>query len=200
MPETRRRNSEAGSIPSFSRPGLVIIGVVVAQIAALTLMGRPAFCACGPFRVWSGDALSPETSQLVIDWYSFTHVEHGVIFYFFGWLLLPRLSVVRRFLFAISIEVMWELLENSAWFVQIYRRQALAIGYSGDSILNSVSDVGFMSLGYFIAALAPVWVSVALLVAIEAVLASSIRDSLALNILNFIYPVEAVARWQSRSL
>jgi hypothetical protein len=178
---------------------LTIVAAISAQIIGLGLMGRPAFCICGATKVWSGDVLSPETSQLFVDWYSFTHIEHGLIFYFLGWLLLPRLSVTGRFLLAIAIEVGWELLENSPSFVEIYRRQALAIGYTGDTIVNSVADVGFMSLGYFIAALAPVWVSVALLVLIEGALMTSIRDSLALNLLNFIHPVDAVARWQSKA-
>jgi Protein of unknown function (DUF2585) len=196
--ETLRPREGVRSILSAGG-AIVALGLIAVQIVGLGLMGRPAFCACGPFDLWSGDISSAKTSQLLVDWYSFTHIEHGLIFYFLGWLLFSRLSVEWRFLLAVAIEVAWELLENSAGFVEIYRRQALAIGYSGDTILNSVSDVGFMSLGFFIAALAPVWASVALLVAIEVTLASTIRDSLALNLLNFIHPVDAVARWQSRT-
>lgn len=198
MPEGSQRTNEA---PAARSPwfGLGVFAVLMAQILGLRLMGRPLFCACGELRLWSGEVLSSETSQQISDWYSFTHVEHGLIFYFLGWLLLPGLSVSRRFLLALGVEVAWEMLENSAWFVEIYRRQALAIGYSGDSIVNSVADVAFMSLGYSFAALAPVWASLALLGAIEIGLMASIRDSLALNLLNFAHPVDAVARWQART-
>lgn len=177
---------------------LVMI-LLAAHISGLHLMGRPLFCACDSFRFWTGEVRSPETSQLLVDWYSLTHLEHGLIFYFLGWLLLPRLSVEKRLLVALAFEIAWEMLENSAWFVQLYRRQALAAGYNGDSVVNSLSDLGFMSLGYFIAALAPTGVSVALLLAIEGALISVIRDSLALNLLNFVHPFAAVARWQSQS-
>jgi hypothetical protein len=181
-------------------PVLILIMILLsAHGVGLNLMGRPLFCACSSFSFWTGDIRSPETSQLFVDWYSFTHIEHGLIFYFLGWLLLPRLSIEKRFLVALAIEVAWEMLENSAWFVQIYRQQALAAGYSGDSVVNSVSDLGFMSLGYFIAARAPTGASVALLLAIEGALAYVIRDSLALNLLNFVHPFDAVARWQSRA-
>jgi hypothetical protein len=193
----RRRQAEDAASTPFGWMGITILAVIAAQMIGLRLMGRPFFCACDALRIWSGQVLSPETSQQIGDWYSFTHIEHGLIFYFLGWLLLPRWPVSQRFLMALAIEVAWEMLENSAWFVQIYRRQALAIGYSGDSIVNSVADVGFMSLGYFFAASAPVWASLALLVVIEIGLAATIRDSLALNLLNFVHPVEAVARWQS---
>lgn len=194
----RRREGEDTASPPFGWMEITILAVIAAQMVGLRLMGRPFFCACDALRIWSGEVLSPETSQQISDWYSFTHIEHGLIFYFVGWLLLPRLSVGRRFLLAVAVEVAWELLENSASFVEVYRRQALAIGYTGDTIVNSVADVGFMSLGYLIAARAPVWFSAALLVVIEGALVASIRDSLALNLLNFIHPVEAIARWQSK--
>jgi Protein of unknown function (DUF2585) len=197
MLEKPRATETAAALPAWAALGGVVLAVIATQALVLRLMGRPLSCACGAVRLWSGDILSSETSQQLSDWYSFTHVEHGLLFYFLGWLLLPRLSVSRRFLIALVVEAAWEIMENSAWFVEIYRRQALAIGYSGDSVINSISDVAFMSIGYFFAAVAPVWASVGLLAAIEIVLAGSIRDSLALNLLNFVHPVEAVTRWQS---
>jgi hypothetical protein len=197
MLDRPRATETAASLPAWTALGGVVLAVMAIQALLLRLMGRPLSCACGAIRLWSGDILSSETSQQFSDWYSFTHVEHGLLFYFLGWLLFPRLSVSRRFLIALVVEAAWEIMENSAWFVEIYRRQALAIGYSGDSVINSVSDLAFMSLGYVFAARAPVWASVVLLAAIEIVLAGSIRDTLALNLLNFVHPVEAVTRWQS---
>lgn len=196
MSEQEGRKREYFPIPPLALFGFVAL-VIVVQIAALRLLGRPALCDCGDFRLWTAQVLSTETSQQLSDWYSFTHVEHGLIFYFLGWLFFRRLPVSYRYLLALVVEVGWEILENSPSFVELYRQQALAVGYSGDSILNSVADVGFMSLGFLFAALAPVWTSLALLVVIELSLATMIRDSLALNILNFIHPVDAVARWQS---
>lgn len=197
MSDQEAHKRENAPIPAPALVGLVVALVIAVQIAALRLLGRPMLCDCGVFKVWTSQILSTETSQQLSDWYSFTHVEHGLLFYFLGWLFFPRLPVTYRYLLALMVEVGWEILENSPSFVQLYRQQALAVGYSGDSILNSVADVGFMSLGFLFAALAPVWTSLALLVVIELSLATMIRDSLALNILNFIHPVDAVARWQS---
>lgn len=184
-------------IPSAATLGMIVALVIAIQIAALRLLGRPMLCNCGVFRLWTAQVLSTETSQQLSDWYSFTHVEHGLIFYFLGRLFLPRLPVSYRYLLALVVEVGWEILENSPSFVQLYRQQALAVGYSGDSILNSVADVGFMSIGFLFASLAPAWASLALFAAIEVGLAMTIRDSLALNLLNFIHPVDAIARWQA---
>lgn len=192
------KNNLSTSLSSAAvRSGGISLSVVVLLVLGLLFMGRPALCECGEVRLWTGDIFSKQMSQQISDWYSLTHVEHGLLFYFLGWLFLPRLSVNQRFLLAMTTEAAWEILENAPWFVQFYRQQALALGYTGDSILNSLSDVGFMALGYFIAATAPVWASVFLIVTIESLLALSIRDALLLNIVNFVHPFEFIARWQS---
>ncbi len=176
---------------------LAVISLVILQASGLYLMGRPPVCACGSLRLWSGGVFSPQTSQQIADWYSFTHIEHGLILYFIGWFFIPGVGVLNRFLLAFTIEISWELLENTPWFVQLYRKQAVAIGYTGDSIINSISDAGFMAVGYVIAATAPTWASLALIAAIELLLLYSIRDCLALNILNFFHSFRFISRGQA---
>ena len=195
----RLASHEATASKSCSaRFGLAVFSLVAVQAVGLRLMGRPALCECGELKLWFGEVRSLQTSQQISDWYSFTHIEHGLIFYFIGWLFFPRVSISRRFLLALTTEIGWEFLENTPWFVEFYRKQALALGYTGDSIVNSVSDVGFMAFGYLIAAAAPVWISVAVVAALELFLAYSIRDCLALNILNFFHPFDFISRWQSQ--
>ena len=72
-----------------------------------------------------------------------------------------------------------------------------ALGYNGDSVINSVSDMLMMCIGFLIARKLPLWVSIALLLALELVPLLAIRDNLTLNILNLFAPNAAVQAWQS---
>lgn len=176
----------------------LLAGLTLAlQTGALILFGQPAICTCGYVKLWEGDVLSSGTSQHLSDWYSFTHIVHGFIFYLLTWAALPRLPASQRLLVAIGVEAGWEILENAPFFVALYRKQALAQGYVGDSIINSLSDVFMMSLGFVLAWRLPVWGVIGLALAMELMLAVAIHDNLTLNLLNFIYPLEAVHRWQA---
>lgn len=170
------------------------------QVGALWLLGQPFICACGYFKPWEGDVSSPGLSQQLTDWYSFTHVIHGVLFYFLIWLAAPRLPAAQRFLIALSLEVGWEILENTPYAIQLYRKQALAQGYAGDSIVNSLIDTLMMALGFLLAWRLPILIVVALAALLEIGAAVSIRDNFTLNVLNFIYPFEFIHRWQSSAL
>jgi hypothetical protein len=167
------------------------------QIAVLLAMGRTAICTCGTIRLWEGHPLSPETSQQLFDWYTFSHVVHGFLFYGLLHLALPRLSFLQRLLIAMGIEIGWEILENTPFVIEAYRQQALAAGYVGDSTLNSVFDTFSMMTGFAIARVIPVWLSVVVVLFLEVFAAYAIHDNLTLNVLNFIHPVEAITKWQS---
>lgn len=180
------------------KPFFLIAGpIVVLHVATLKFLGQPIFCACGQIKLWEGDVLSSGTSQHLADWYSFTHVEHGFLFYLLLRIAAPRLPVTQRLLIAIGLEALWEIAENTPFVINAYRKQALAQGYVGDSIVNSLSDLAMMTLGFVLAALLPVLAIMALALAIEIGLASTIRDNLTLNLLNFFLPMEEVHQWQS---
>lgn len=169
--------------------------IVAAQAGALAWLGQPLTCKCG-FALWEGDMRSSGLSQQLADWYSLTHIGHGLMFYFLLRLVARRLSVPKRFLIALAMEATWEVAENLPAVIQLYRQQALAQGYVGDSIVNSLSDTAMMSTGFLFAARLPPRAALALFVAIEAGLAFTVRDNLTLNMLNFIHRFEAVDRWQ----
>ena len=173
------------------------LALVAMQALILFAMGQPAICACGFVKLWHGSASSPETSQHISDWYTLSHILHGVIFYALLKLVAPRASLGALFLAALAIEIAWEVTENTPMIVERYRQLALAQGYTGDSVLNSVFDTIAAGSGFMLARFAPIWLTALILAAFEAVALFSIRDNLTLNVIQLIYPIEAISRWQA---
>ena len=183
-----------------ARPALVVIGgLMLVQAVALHLMGRVWICSCGTVRLWVGDMHSSELSQQILDWYTPSHIIHGMIFYGVLHLALPRTPVLTRLAIAVGIEVAWEIAENSPAVIEEYRKQATAAGYVGDSILNSLMDTVSMMTGFALARLLPWQASVALAVIAEITTGVLVHDNLTLNILNFIHRFPAIEAWQRRA-
>lgn len=183
--------------PSLETYALLAVGLIAVQVLGLRAMGQPWICACGHVALWYGNPAGPETSQHLVDWYFFTHVIHGFVFYFLMWLVVPRAPFALRLTLAVGLEVGWEVLENTPFVIDRYRQSALARGYVGDSIVNSLVDTFAAALGFVLARVSPIWLSVAAVIAIEAFLAYSIRDNLTLNIIQLVYPTDFISRWQT---
>jgi len=171
--------------------------LLIAQASILYFFGQPPICTCGYVKLWEGNVLSSENSQHLSDWYTFSHIIHGFIFYGILWVLFPRMSVLQRFVLALGIEVAWEVMENTPMVIQHYREQALAQGYTGDSIINSLSDSLAMVAGFLLAWRLPVVATFAVALALETFLAYQIRDNLTLNVINLIHTFPAIHDWQS---
>jgi hypothetical protein len=188
-PGTRRMlsNRTIGALAA-----LLVVAVALAEYA----MGRVPICTCGRLALWHGVVLSAENSQQLTDWYSFTHIVHGVLFYGLLALVAPRQPIATRLLLALCVEGAWEVVENSPAVIDRYREATISLDYYGDSILNSVGDIGAMALGFWFAARLPRWASVAGVVAVELSLAFVIRDNLTLNIVMLLHPIDAIRRWQ----
>ena len=163
------------------------------------LMGRSLLGPDGHFGWWEGDIWSSENSQRFADPYSFSHLTHGILFFGFLWLVAPRVPLRYRFLMAVLLEAAWEILENSPLIINRYRQATLALGYDGDSVLNSQSDLLMMALGFYFASRVPVRVSVAAVLAMEIGCALCVRDNLTLNVIMLIHPVDAIKAWQLAS-
>lgn len=168
---------------------------LAATAALLVAMGRPLVCTCGTVALWG--PVGPTQSQMLADWYSFSHVVHGLLFYAALWLVARRWLVERRFVVALAIECAWELIENTPMVIDHYRTATAALGYTGDSIVNSLSDIAMMAIGFLAARNLPLWASAVLLVALELVPLLVIRDNLTLNVWMLLAPSEAVLEWQS---
>ena len=176
--------------------------VFLASAAILFAMDRPPICACGTVKLWHGVVQSSENSQHLTDWYSPSHFTHGLIMFFLAWLLWDKWRLfggapARWALpIAVVVEAAWEIAENTPMIIDRYREVTISWGYAGDSMVNSLADIGWMIAGFLVAARIPWQASVAIALFFEAFTAWAIRDNLALNVLMLFWPIEAVRQWQ----
>jgi hypothetical protein len=180
------------------RTWVLACAILFCAAAVEVAMGRNPICTCGTLDLWVGSRDSPKTSQMLADWYSLSHIVHGLLFYALLWLLARNWPIERRFLAALLVEACWEVVENTPLVIDRYRATTAAIGYSGDSVVNSMSDILMMALGFLIARKLPLWASVCLLIALEAVPLYAIRDNLTLNVWALVAPNRAIQAWQTR--
>jgi uncharacterized protein DUF2585 len=183
----------------MKRPAWIVAGFVAVLLitAAIELaMGRLLLGPDGRFGLWEGDIWSGEQSQRLADVYSFSHFIHGILFYALLWLCARKVPVGPRLLLAVLLEAAWEVLENSPIIIERYREATIARGYQGDSVLNSLSDICIMSLGFWMAAKVKVGWSVAVVIILELGTLFWVRDNLTLNVLMLIHPSQAIKSWQ----
>ncbi|MDP3988916.1 MAG: DUF2585 family protein [bacterium] len=187
----------------FSARGytIVIFACIALFAFILYLMGQPPICDCGYVKLWHGVTFSSENSQHIADWYTFSHIIHGFVFYFILWAISRwrgwKLPFGLLLLIALLVEIGWELFENTDFIINRYREVTISLDYFGDSIINSVFDVGAMVLGFIMARKLPVVLIVLLLIAMELFVGYTIRDNLTLNVIMLVYPNDTVRMWQA---
>jgi len=190
-------------------PWAVTAGLLIVTAGVLHLMGRVWWCEAasggaegGEAFLWAGDVWSAHNSQHLVDPYTFSHVLHGVVFaWLFYWIKpLRKQSFAWRLIPATIIEAAWEIFENTPLIINRYREATMALGYSGDSIGNSLGDLGSCLLGFALTTCVRWYWSVVFFIATELVMLFMIRDNLTLNVIMLIYPIDAVREWQSMGM
>lgn len=188
-----------------------LVGIGAPTAAGLRAMGRTVWCSCGSPVPWSWDIWSKHNSQHLVDPYTFTHVLHGFVFYALSAALARVVLRIATpagrsprpagFALAVAMEAVWELFENTNAVIERYREATISLDYFGDSVINSMGDLGACALGFGIVARLPTRASIALFLATEAALLATIRDSLTLNVLMLVLPggglTEAIQAWQT---
>lgn len=179
------------------KPLFILVMVLAVSVAILWAMGRPPICTCGSVELWG--EVGPKQSQMLADWYSPSHVVHGFLFYAALRWFWKRANFDRRFALGLVIEAAWEIVENTPMVIDRYREATIALGYSGDSILNSASDIAMMALGFLAARRLPAWASIVAVLLLEIVPLIVIRDNLTLNVWMLLVPSDAVLNWQAKA-
>jgi hypothetical protein len=188
-----------GQAAALRHRGWWIAAAAVPVLALLTLvwMDRPLLGPSGDVRLWAGEVQGPDNSQHLSDWYTPSHFIHGLLFYAAGWWLLRDRPIALRFALALAVEAAWEIAENTPMVIDRYREATMAFGYSGDSIVNSLADIGWMAAGFWAARVLPWRASLAIGLGFELLTLWAVRDNLTLNVLMLVWPIDAIRIWQA---
>lgn len=185
-----------GDSRPWGRAALVSLVLVVTAVGILRMMGRTWWCKCETLHFWVGDNWSFHNSQHLLDPYTFSHFQHGLLLYGLLFMAAKKWNPAVWVVVAIALESSWEVLENTRWIIEKYRGSTISLDYYGDSILNSVSDIASCALGYGFAAALPAVVSVLGFLTVEVAMLVCVRDSLLLNVIMLFCPIERIKDWQ----
>lgn len=175
---------------------LAALGIIIIVAVVELWMGRVPWCKCGYLKLWHGVVYSSENSQHLSDWYTPSHIIHGILFYALLWLFFRKMPAHKRFLLAVLIEGGWEILENTDFIINHYREVTISLDYFGDSVINSIADILAAMLGFYLAYKWPVWLTIVVVLVLEIYVGLAIRDNLTLNIIMLTFHIPAIKEWQ----
>ena len=187
---------KSGRRPGIIRIALIALLVAIAMAFVLRFEGRVLICSCNRILIWVGEICSSNNSQQLLDPYSFTHILHGFLLFWIITLLFRRLGPEWQISLALVCEAGWEVFENTPYVIDRYRTETAALGYQGDTVLNSLGDLMCAFIGILIARQLGFRRSVIVFLILEIILIYTIHDSLLLEILMLVRPIAAIKQWQ----
>lgn len=174
----------------FAFAGFFIIGIT------LWAWGQPLICSCGDIKLWVPSIFDGGNSQHIADWYTLSHILHGVLIALLSRLVFARYGFNAAFLAAIVTGVGWEVIEHTNWVLDAFRATTINVGYHGDSVLNAVSDYVFMMGGFFAAYALRIPFVIFGVLALELIAGIFGRDNFTLSTIQLVAPIEAIDTWQ----
>ena len=187
---------KSGRRPGIIRIALIALLVAIAMAFVLRFEGRLLICSCNRILIWVGEICSSNNSQQLLDPYSFTHILHGFLLFWIITLLFRRMGPEWQISLALVCEAGWEVFENTPYVIDRYRTETAALGYQGDTVLNSLGDLMCAFIGILIARQLGFRRSVIVFLILEIILIYTIHDSLLLETMMLIRPIAAIKQWQ----
>ncbi|WP_377510295.1 DUF2585 family protein [Octadecabacter sp. R77987] len=178
------------SLYTFAITGIFLIA------GTLWLWGQPLICTCGEVKLWINSIFDGGNSQHIADWYTLSHILHGVLIALVGRLVFPRVSFEVLLLIAVTSGIFWEIIEHTNWVLDAFRATTINAGYLGDSVLNAVCDYLFMLAGFFAAYNLRIPLVIVGVLVLELTAGLIGRDNLTLSTIQLIAPVDAINDWQ----
>ena len=174
----------------FAISGFFVIGLT------LWAWGQPLICTCGTIKLWVPSIFDGGNSQHIADWYTLSHILHGVLIALLGRLFFPRLGFKPLFLTAIVTGIGWEVIEHTNFVLEAFRATTINVGYLGDTVLNAVSDYAFMMGDFFAAYHLRVPIVIVGVLGLELTAGVFGRDNLTLSTIQLVAYNETINDWQ----
>ncbi len=149
--------------------------------------GRPWGCIGGDTFAWQPGSGIAHNSQHLADWYSLLHAGFGIGLAWALRTLRPRWQRRDAWLVALACSTVWEVVENTPFVISLLDNTTnMAPDYSGDSVVNSLADTGWVLLGFWLAWRMPGRWALAVIVLLELTVSLAIADGWVLTVFRLI--------------
>jgi hypothetical protein len=147
--------------------------------------------------LWDNRTNPEENSKHLLDFYSLTHISHGLLFAIVSYLLFTsyfgndrELNVIFHFYIVMGLEIIFEIIENTNFVINRFRFDGKNRHYTGDSYANIIGDLICCAIGFLVY----VWLDSnivmtgVILVVLETMLFYIFGDNMLMSFLSAVFP------------